>query len=80
MQTDPKNPNLYFLKNFHLKKGNLKFRVDNNWGYNLGLNNDGKTVALNAYDFPIPEDGQYDIVLDMSDPVKPQYSIKKSVL
>ncbi|WP_336686470.1 serine hydrolase [Chryseobacterium bernardetii] len=80
LQTDPKNPNLYFLKNFHLKKGNLKFRVDNNWGYNLGLNNDGKTVALNAYDFPIPEDGQYDIVLDMSDPVKPQYSIKKSVL
>lgn len=77
---DPKNQNLYFLKNFHLKKGNLKFRLDNDWGYNLGLNNDGKTIALNAYDFPIAEEGQYDIVLDMSDPVKPQYSIKKTVL
>lgn len=78
LQADPQNTNLYFLKNFHLKKGNLKFRVDNNWGYNLGLNNDGKTIALDAYDFPIAEDGQYDITLDMSDPVKPQYSIKKS--
>lgn len=80
LQADPKKPNLYFLKNFHLKKGNLKFRIDNDWGYNLGLNNDGKTIALNAYDFPIAEDGQYDIVLDMSDSVKPQYSIKKSIL
>lgn len=80
LQTDPKNPNIYFLKNFDLKKGNLKFRVDNSWGYNLGLNNDGKTVALDAYDFPIGEDGRYDIVLDMSDPIHPQYSIKKSAL
>lgn len=80
LQVDSHHPNLYFLKNFHLKKGNLKFRVDNDWGYNLGLNNDGKTIALNAYDFPIAEDGQYDIVLDMSDPIKPQYSIKKSAL
>lgn len=80
LQADLKNPNHYFLKNFHLKKGNLKFRVDNDWGYNLGLNSDGKTVALNAYDFPIAEDGQYDIMLDMSDPIKPQYSIKKSIL
>ncbi|BAP33404.1 beta-lactamase [Chryseobacterium sp. StRB126] len=77
---DQKNPALYVLKNFHLKKGNLKFRVDNDWGYNLGLNNDGKTIALNAYDFPIAEDGQYDIVLDMSDPIQPQYSIRKSAL
>ncbi|WP_160136034.1 serine hydrolase [Chryseobacterium sp. c4a] len=80
LQTDSQKPNLYFLKNFHLKKGNLKFRVDNDWGYNLGLNSDGKTVALNAYDFPIAEDGQYDIILDMSNPMKPQYSIKKSAL
>lgn len=80
LQTDPQKPTLYFLKNFHLKKGNLKFRVDNDWGYNLGLNNDGKTIAQNAYDFPIGEDGQYDIVLDMSDPIQPKYSIKKSTL
>lgn len=79
LQVDSHNPNLYFLKNFHLKKGRLKFRLDNNWGYTLGLNNDEKTIALDAYDFPIAEDGQYDIILDMSDPIKPQYSIKKFV-
>ncbi|MCS4303274.1 serine hydrolase [Chryseobacterium sp. BIGb0232] len=79
LQADTQKPNLYFLKNYHLKKGKLKFRLDNDWGYNLGLNNDGKTIALNAYDFLIGEEGQYDILLDMSDPIKPQYNIKKSV-
>lgn len=78
LQPDPQNPNLYFLKNFHLKKGNLKFRVDNDWGYNLGLNNNGKTIAQDAYDFPIGEDGRYDILLNMSDPIHPQYSIQKT--
>ncbi|WP_300688788.1 serine hydrolase [Chryseobacterium sp.] len=78
MQTDLKKPDIYFLKNYKLNKGKLKFRFDNDWGYNLGLNNDGKSIALNAYDFPIEETGNYDIVLDMTNQVKPQYSIKKS--
>lgn len=80
LQTDPKNPNIYFLKNYTLKKGNLKFRFNNDWGYNLGLNNDNKSIAFDAYDFPIHEDGIYDIVLDMTNAVQPQYSIKKSNL
>ncbi|UKB80312.1 serine hydrolase [Chryseobacterium sp. MEBOG07] len=79
LQTDPKNPTIYFLKNYKLNKGNFKFRYNNDWGYNLGLNNDGKSVAFDAYDFPIPEDGVYDIVLDMTNTVQPQYSIKKSI-
>ncbi|RLJ34079.1 CubicO group peptidase (beta-lactamase class C family) [Chryseobacterium sp. 7] len=78
LQTDPKNRNIYFLKNYTLKKGNLKFRFNNDWGYSLGLNNDNKSIAFDAYDFPIHEDGVYDITLDMTDIVKPQYSIKKS--
>lgn len=79
LQTDLKNPNIYFLKNYRLNKGKLKFRFDNDWGYNLGLNNDGKSIAINAYDFLIEETGVYDIILDMTNQVKPQYSIKKSV-
>ncbi|KAB1230163.1 serine hydrolase [Chryseobacterium viscerum] len=79
LQTDPKNPTIYFLKNYKLNKGNFKFRYNNDWGYNLGLNNDGKSVAFDAYDFPILEDGVYDIVLDMTNTVQPQYSIKKSI-
>lgn len=79
LQTDPKNPTIYFLKNYKMNKGNFKFRYNNDWGYNLGLNNDGKSVAFDAYDFPILEDGVYDIVLDMTNTVQPQYSIKKSI-
>ena len=79
LQNDPKNPDIYFLKSYQLSKGGLKFRQNNDWGYNLGLNNDGKSIALDAYDFPIEESGIYDIVLDMSNKMKPTYSIKKSV-
>ncbi len=78
LQTDPKNPNIYFLKNYTLKKGNMKFRFNNDWGYNLGLNNDNKSIAFDAYDFPIHEDGVYDIILNMTNIAQPQYSIKKS--
>lgn len=77
LQADPKNPDIYFLKNYKLSKGRFKFRYNNDWSYNWGLNNDGKSMAMDAYDFPIAEDGSYDIVLDMSNIVKPQYSIKK---
>lgn len=79
LETNPKNPNIYFLKNYKLTKGGFKFRQNDDWGYNLGLNNDGKSIALDAYDFRIEENGIYDIVLDMTNTIKPQYSIKKSV-
>ncbi|NIF03956.1 serine hydrolase [Chryseobacterium sp. Tr-659] len=78
LQTDAKNPDLYFLNNCTLKKGGFKFRADNDWSYNFGLNNDGKDIAMDAYNFQIEEDGSYDIVLDMTNKVKPHYSIKKS--
>lgn len=79
LQTDSKNPNVYFLKNYKMKKGGFKFRCDNSWGYNFGLNNDGKSIAIEAYDFMIEEDGLYDIIFDLSNKMIPQYSIKKSV-
>lgn len=80
LQTDSQKPNVYFLKNYKMKKGGFKFRCDNRWGYNFGLNNDGKSIAIEAYDFQIEEDGMYDIVFDMTNKMIPQYSIKKSVL
>ncbi|WP_313003787.1 SusF/SusE family outer membrane protein [Chryseobacterium gleum] len=80
LQADPQNPDIHFLKNYKLAKGNFKFRFNNDWAYNFGLNNDGKSIALDAYDFPISEDGAYDIVLDMTDTVQPKYTIRKSNL
>jgi hypothetical protein len=72
-----KNPGIYSLKNYKLNKGKFKFRMDNDWGTCLGLNDDGRSIALDAYDFHVKEEGIYDIVLDMRNTVKPQYSIKK---
>lgn len=77
LQTDPKNPKLYFLRNYPLKKGKFKFRLNNDWGYNFGLNDDGKSIALDAYDFHITEDGNYNIVFDTTNPIQPRYNIKK---
>ncbi|MBV8328027.1 serine hydrolase [Chryseobacterium sp.] len=79
MTTDLKNPDIHILKNYPLKKGEFKFRFDNDWGYSLGLNNDGKTVAMDAYNFQIEKEGNYDILLDMTNKMKPKYSIKSSV-
>lgn len=77
LQTDPKHPGIYSLKNYKLNKGKFKFRMDNDWGTCLGLNDDGMSIARDAYDFHVKEEGIYDIVLDMRNTVKPQYSIKK---
>ncbi|REC43370.1 serine hydrolase [Chryseobacterium pennipullorum] len=79
LQSDPKNPKIFFLKNYPLKKGKFKFRFDNDWGYVYGLSDDGKSIALEAYDLHIVEDGKYDIVFDTTHSIKPQYNIRKSV-
>jgi hypothetical protein len=76
LQPDPKIRGSILLK-IMFNKGKFKFRMDNDWGTCLGLNDDGRSIALDAYDFHVKEEGIYDIVLDMRNTVKPQYSIKK---
>ena len=49
---------------FSLKKGNLKFRKNNDWGTNYGLT-DG-VLVLGGGDIPIAEDGDYNVTLDLT--------------
>ena len=77
LQTQKNNPNFYYLRNYKLKAGDLRFRLNNDWANSLGLNSDDKSMCYDGYNIIIKEDGFYDIVLDMSIKSKPQYSVKK---
>ncbi|PZU81583.1 MAG: serine hydrolase [Chryseobacterium sp.] len=77
LETQKSNPDFYYLKNYKLKAGDLRFRLNNDWANSLGLNSDDESICYDGYNILIKEDGLYDIVLDMSIKSKPQYSIKK---
>jgi len=78
LQTRKGNPNFYYIKNLSLKVGELRFRLNNDWGYSLGVNSDDKSIAYDGYNINIKEAGLYDIVLDMTIKSKPRYSITLS--
>lgn len=77
MQTKKGNPNLYYLKNYPLNAGELRFRLNNDWSNSLALNNDDKNLCYDGYNIKIKETGKYDIVLDMTIASKPRFSLKK---
>lgn len=77
LETQKSNPDFYYLKNYKLKAGELRFRSNNDWANSLGLNGDNKSMCYDGYNIIIKEDGFYDIVLDLSIKSKPQYSVKK---
>jgi CubicO group peptidase (beta-lactamase class C family) len=79
LQTRKDNPDFYYLKNYKLKMGELRFRLNSDWSNSLALNNDDKSLCYDGYNINIKEDGFYDIVLDMTIKSKPKYSIKLSV-
>ncbi|MBX7125551.1 MAG: serine hydrolase [Cyclobacteriaceae bacterium] len=59
-----------------MKQGDFKFRLDNDWGHNLGdlhgdqlLEDSGPNIRVEA--------GVYDIVLDLTDPTRPRYTLAR---
>lgn len=74
--SDAGTPNILFLKNVQLKKGGLRFRLDNDWGSSLGLNDDNSLV-FSGYNIKVPEAGAYDITLDITNSFAPQYTLSK---
>lgn len=70
-----------------LKDGSWKFRANNNWDINFGINSDGN---LSYADHPVfgsisginnitvPSDGNYTITLDLSDANKYKYTVVKN--
>lgn len=77
MQTKKGNPNLFYLKNYPLNAGELRFRLNNDWNNSLALNNDDKNLCYDGYNIKIKETGKYDIMLDMTIASKPRFSLKK---
>lgn len=78
LQTKKDKPNFHYLKNYQLKAGELRFRMNNDWSNSLALNNDDENLCYDGYNIKIDKDGLYDIVLDMTIKSKPKYSIKLS--
>jgi hypothetical protein len=58
--------------------GKIKFRANDKWDINMG---DNKTpngfLTYGGENIPVPADGRYEIVLDLSVPGNYQYSLKK---
>lgn len=76
LNRDPDKPNIYYLNNYKLNTGDLRFRLNNDPSNSYALNNTGE-LTYNGYDIKVQE-GVYDIVLDMTDQVSPRYTITKS--
>jgi len=64
---------LYYIKNISLSTGEIKFRLNDDWGVNYGgtsgiLEEGGANIAVDA--------GVYNITLDFSDTTSPKYIIE----
>lgn len=73
---DKAKKGLWFLKNVSLKRGEMKFRLDNDWNINYGDNKADKILDMHGENIKI-EAGVYDIILDLTDEASPQYTISK---
>jgi CubicO group peptidase (beta-lactamase class C family) len=76
---DKERKGLWVLKNITLKKGEMKFRLDNDWNVNYGDNAGDKILDIHGENIRI-EAGVYDIVLDLTEEGRPRYSVSKGVL
>lgn len=75
MQTLPDQPQVFILKDFKMKKGGFQFRQNNDWNNAIALSANGELVP-NGYNIEV-EDGIYDITLDMTNRMKPKYTLVK---
>lgn len=56
----------------------LKFRANDAWALNLGDNDENGSLQFNGQNITIPEDGNYTITLDLSNPRAYSYSLVKN--
>ena len=66
---------VWSIKNLRLKKGELKFRFNNDWTINLGEISKGN-LGQDAGNIKV-EEGVYDIILDLRDREKLKFTINK---
>lgn len=68
---------VWLIKDIRLKSGVIKFRFNNDWAINYGADEWAGSLKLYGKDIAV-EEGVYDIELDLSDPQKPAYILKKN--
>jgi starch-binding outer membrane protein SusE/F len=68
---------VWVAKGVKLAAGEMKFRMNNDWGVNYGDDGLNGTLELNGANIPVTSAGTYDIELNLFDPAKPTYTIKK---
>lgn len=67
---------IWHLRNIDLKTGLIIFRLNNDWGYHYGDNDNDKMLDMYGKDIKV-ESGVYDITLDLTNPIKPTYILTK---
>jgi CubicO group peptidase (beta-lactamase class C family) len=76
LKEDVQRKNVWIGSNIKLKKGEIKFRFNNQWKMNYGDDNaDGKPESFGKDISVAP--GEYDIILDLSDDKNPVYRLMK---
>jgi CubicO group peptidase (beta-lactamase class C family) len=73
---DKERKGLWLLKNFTFKKGEFKFRLNNDWNINYGDNLADAVLDLYGENIKI-EAGVYNIELDLTDEATPRYTVLK---
>lgn len=69
------NGDLWEISGVRLVKGEIKFRLRNDWTWNYGKG-DGNDLVVNGKNIEVDE-GVYDIFLDLRDALTPKFRIKK---
>ncbi len=73
--TETNKKGIWIINNVQLKEGEIKFRFNNDWTINLGDNKNGNLKSEGA-NIKV-KDGNYDIILDLSDEENPKCKISK---
>ena len=68
---------LWVLKNITLQKGEIKFRLNNDWNINYGDTKGDSLLDMHGENIKI-ESGVYDLILDLTDESIPRYSLQKT--
>jgi CubicO group peptidase (beta-lactamase class C family) len=73
---DKQRKGLWIINNVVLIKGEMKFRLDNDWNINYGDNSGDSTLELQGQNIKV-EAGSYDIILDLTNEAMPHYTLLK---
>jgi CubicO group peptidase (beta-lactamase class C family) len=67
---------IWVIRNLALNSGEIKFRMNNSWDFNYGIG-EGGGLSADGENITVTE-GNYDVMLDLRNPAKAVYLIKKS--